>query len=169
MSLGRVCLAHPDHHPAVPIDLHHVHPRARGGRDGQAVQLCANAHGQVHALLDDIEAHAVSSPFATTREVVDRLPRNVWADYSGPVRLIAYKGWLAYGLGFLNGMYAEQFRHWTSAGVPKSAGVPHFADREYARTPRWRQALARNGGPAAAAKHRGQQKAPDRSRGRFGN
>jgi len=143
VTLGRVCLAHADHDDAVPIEYHHVRPVARGGRGWPTVQLCANAHGQVHALLDEIEALAIVSPFATTRDVIDTLPRNVWAGYSGPVRVIAYKGWLTYGLGFMNQVYAERYKLWTSAGVPKVAGVPVYADLGHAArwSRRWRKEL----------------------------
>jgi hypothetical protein len=160
--LGRVCLAHPEHHPAVPIEQHHVQPRARGGIGTATVQLCANAHGQVHALLDDIEAVAVSSPYALMREVVDNLPRSVWAAYPGPVRVIAYKGWLTYGAGFIDGLHAERYRLWTTAGRPRAADVPAYHELEHAArwSKRWRKELL-NAEPDM-------QNAPGGNRGRWG-
>lgn len=162
MTLGRVCLAHPDHHPAVPIEQHHVRPVARGGVGSATVQLCANAHGLVHALLDEVEAAAVSSPFALAREVVNRLPRGVWALYPGAVRVIAYKGWLTYGAAFIDGLHAERYRLWTTAGAPKAAGVPAYNELEHAArwSRRWRKELL-NAEPDT-------RNAPGGNRGRWG-
>lgn len=141
--LGRVCLAHPEHAPPVPIEIHHVRPVTRGGRGSLTVQLCANAHGQVHALLDQIEAVACSSPYATSREVIDHLPRALWAAYPGPVRVIAYKGWMLYGIGFVNGLYVARYRLWDTAGEPRLAGVPVYSDLMHAArwSRRWRREL----------------------------
>lgn len=143
MTRPRVCLAHAEHGETIPIEIHRIRPAARGGLAGQVVQLCPNAHGQVHDLLDRIEALAVVSPYATTREVVDSLPRSLWAAYPGPIRVIAYKGWLTYGLGFLGGVYAEKYRLWDSAGQPRAAGVPVYADLGHAArwSRRWRKEL----------------------------
>lgn len=142
-GLGRLCLAHPEHAPPVPIQIHHVRPLARGGRGTTTVQLCANSHGQVHDLLDRIEALAHASPYATVREVVDRLPRNIWAAYPGAVRVVAYKGWVTYGIGFLGGIYDERHRLWTTDGEPRMAGVPVYADLLHAArwSRRWRREL----------------------------
>lgn len=142
-GLGRLCLAHQDHAPPVPIEVHHVRPVTRGGRGSPTVQLCANAHGQVHDLLDRLEALAVRSPYTTTREIVERLPRDLWAAYPGAVRVIAYKGWLTYGVGFLGGLYDDRYRLWATDGAPRMAGVPVYADVMHAArwSRRWRREL----------------------------
>jgi hypothetical protein len=145
MTQGRACLAHPDHLVPVPIEIHHVRPVARGGQDSITVTLCANAHGAVHALLDEIEARAVTSPYATVHEVIRALPREVWAGFEGRIRYIAYKGWQQYGLGFLNGRYAAHHRLWNTAGEARAHDVPEFRDIRHAArwSRRWRRELER--------------------------
>lgn len=81
MTLGRACMVHPEHEQEVPIEGHHVRPLARGGGDSQVVSLCANAHGRVHVLLDEIESTAVASPFATVDEVIRSLPNDLWPGF----------------------------------------------------------------------------------------
>lgn len=51
--LGRECAAH-RHRELVPLHVHHVWPKGRGGPDIDAnrVTVCANAHYSIHALLD---------------------------------------------------------------------------------------------------------------------
>jgi hypothetical protein len=134
---------HPEHDEAVPIELHHVRPRPRGGGDAQVVQLCANAHGRIHHLLDDIEDYAAASPFAITDEVLRGLPRGVWECYTVIERGIAYRGWLHYGLGFLNGRYAAAYRFWRTDGTPKIDEAPLFADLYHAArwSRKWRREL----------------------------
>jgi hypothetical protein len=143
----RVCLAHPRHTAEVPMELHHVRPIARGGLGTPTVQLCANAHGAVHDLLDLIESHALTTPYATVREVIRAMPPADWARYSGPVRVIAYRGWQEYGLGFLGGRYGLHHRLWDSRGIPRSALVPRFEDIAHAArwSRRWRKELERLG------------------------
>ncbi len=63
--LGRECLVHAEHDEPVPIEQHHVRPLARGGGDSQQVGVCANAHGRIHHLLDDLESFALDGMFAT--------------------------------------------------------------------------------------------------------
>lgn len=141
--LGRECLVHPGHDEPVPIEWHHVRPRPRGGGDRQAVSVCANAHGRIHALLDAIEDYAFASPFALTDEILRSLPREVWAGYDVTERQIAYRGWQAYGLGFLNGRYASAYRWWRTDGTPKTDEVPFFDDLFHAArwSKRWRREL----------------------------
>lgn len=141
MPVGRVCLAHRAHADAVPIEIHHIRPVTRGGTGSATVQLCANAHGLVHDLLDQIEAQAIASPYATVDEVIRTLPREVWARYPGAVRVIAYKGWQQYGLGFINGIYAPQHHHWTTSGEAKRANTPAYPEVRHAA--RWSRRWAR--------------------------
>jgi hypothetical protein len=145
VSLGRVCLAHPDHADAAPIVFHHVRPVSRGGAGTMTVQLCANAHGLVHALLDDIEAVALTSPYATVDEVIRLIPRGTWAFYPGAVRVIAYKGWQSYGLGFLGGRYQRQHQLWDTTGAARNANTPAYADVRHAArwSRRWRREIER--------------------------
>jgi hypothetical protein len=143
--IGRVCLAHRQHSDPVPIVFHHVRPVSRGGEGTLTVQLCANAHGLVHSLLDDIEAVAVTAPYATVDEVIRLVPRPIWASYPGPVRVIAYKGWREYGLGFLGGRYVQQYRLWDTRGAARNANTPAYSDvRHAARWSRkWRNTAER--------------------------
>lgn len=145
MIRGRVCLAHPDHDPAVPIQIHHLQPRARGGIGTPTVQLCANAHGSVHALLDVIEELALNSPYATVDEVLRGLPERTWTSFTGPERVIAYHGWRTYGLGFLGGRYANHYRLWRTDGTARAPDVPMFDDVNHAArwSRRWRRELER--------------------------
>jgi hypothetical protein len=73
---------HPDHDDKVPIEPHHVRPRPRGGGDSQMLTLCANAHGRVHHLLDEIESYAEACPYATPSEVIRQLPPHVWTGFT---------------------------------------------------------------------------------------
>jgi len=141
--LGRECLVHAEHSENVPIDTHAVRPRARGGGDSQRVTLCANAHGRVHHLLDAIEDYAAACPYATTNEVLKRLPAHVWTGYTETEQLIAYRGWEAYGLGFLAGRYANAYRWWSTDGQAKLPEVPHFDDLYHAArwSRKWRKEL----------------------------
>jgi hypothetical protein len=143
--MGRVCLAHAEHATPVPIEHHHVRPVSRGGQGTRTVQLCANAHGAVHDLLDVIEAIAYRSPFALVNEIIREIPRDVWAGYEGPVRVIAYKGWQSYGLGFLGNLYATEYRLWDSSGKAKREGVPAYSETLHAArwSRRWRRTLER--------------------------
>lgn len=83
------------------------------------------------------------SPYATTLEVVRTLPRDLWAKYPGAVRVIAYKGWQTYGLGFLGGRYTMHYRFWRTDGTARGDDVPVFADIIHAArwSRRWRQVL----------------------------
>lgn len=114
---------------------------SRGGVGSPTVQLCANAHGLVHDLLDQIEAQALASPYATVDEVIRTMPREVWARYSGAVRVIAYKGWKLYGLSFIGGMYDAQRAHWSTSGQAKRANTPSYDDVRHAA--RWSRKWAR--------------------------
>lgn len=143
MILGRECFVHREHDEQVPIDRHHVRPRPRGGGDSQTIELCANAHGRVHRLLDDIEAYAAACPYATTREVLARLPAHIWTGYTRDEQLIAYRGWEAYGLPFLNGRYLSAYRFWSTDGRAKQDEVPHFDDLYHASrwSRKWRKEM----------------------------
>jgi hypothetical protein len=127
--IGVGCFAHGEHVVPVPIENHHVHPLPRGGNPAApGILLCANAHGLVHALLDDIERVAITSPYATVHEVVRLLADNVWAGYPGRIRIIAYRGWQAYGLSFLNRRLVGQHRLWDSAGRSRTPGMPAYGE-----------------------------------------
>lgn len=141
--LGRDCLVHVQHGEVVPIEEHRVRPAPRGGGDSQTVRLCANAHGRVHALLDDIEAYAAACPFATTAEVLARLPAHVVVGYEPAEKMIAARGWESYGMAFLNGRYAAAYRWWTTDGRAKENEVPHFSDLYHASrwSRKWRREL----------------------------
>lgn len=143
IMLGRVCLVHPEHDEPVPIEDHHVRPRPRGGGDSQTVRLCANAHGRVHALLDEIEAVALSSPFAVVDEVLRSLPDVTWQRFTVTERGIAYQGWRSYGLPFIQRRYATAFRLWRTDGTAKEPATPHFDNLYHAArwSRRWRQEL----------------------------
>lgn len=139
--LGRVCLVHPDHVEDEPMVLHHVRPRPRGGGDSQTIQVCANAHGRIHFLLDEIEAYAVASPYATMAEVVGSLPH--WSNFDLVERSAALRGWEMYGIGFLGGRYAVAYRYWRTDGAPRDPNTPHFDDLYHAArwSRKWRREL----------------------------
>ena len=141
MLIGRVCLAHREHVAAVPIEVHHIRPQTRGGVGSATVQLCANAHGLVHDLLDQIEAQAKASPFALVDEVIRTMPKEIWARYPGAVRVIAYRGWQLYGLAFIGGMYEPEYRNWGTSGAAKQANVPAYAETRHAA--RWSRRWAK--------------------------
>lgn len=140
--LGRECLVHPEHDEPVPIEDHRPRPGPRGG-GGASVHLCANAHGRVHNLLDLIEDVAVASPYAVASEVLRTLPDDIWRAYSVTERAVAYRGWMAYGPGFINGRYASAYRLWRTDGTAKEPDVPHFDDLYHAArwSRRWRKEL----------------------------
>jgi hypothetical protein len=142
---GRACLAHPGHDPAVPIHWHRIRPLARGGWRSHGVRLCANSHGIVHDLLDLIEDTAATARFASVHEVIRSLPEHTWASFPGAERVIAYAGWKAYGLGFLNGRYRAHYRFWRTDGTPKEPDVPVFDDLVHAArwSKRWRREMER--------------------------
>lgn len=141
--LGRDCTVHDEHDEPVPIEKHHVRPLARNGGDSQQIRLCANAHGRVHFLLDDLEDFAVSSPHSTASEVASSVPGTLWATFSEMERLVALRGWYLYGNGFTNGMYATAYRLWRTDGSPKVAEAPAFVDLGHAArwSRKWRKEL----------------------------
>jgi hypothetical protein len=141
--LGRTCLVHTEHPDHVPIEAHHIRPVPRGGETSQVLNICANAHGRVHALLEEIEATAVASPYATVGEVLRSIPNDLWPGFDVTERMIAFHGWEAYGLGFLNGRYDNAYRLWRTDGTPKQSDVPLFADLGHAArwSRRWRKEL----------------------------
>lgn len=77
---GTNCAAH-HHRSLVPIEVHHVWPTSYGGpnRGSNRVALCANAHGDVHYLLQHLLAqHDVNQ-----------------AEYGPVVRALARRGYVA--------------------------------------------------------------------------
>jgi hypothetical protein len=145
MVIGRICLAHPRHSEIVPIVQHSIRPVTRGGTGTRTVQLCANADGLVHELLDEIEAVALTTPYALVDEVVRSVPRDIWARFPGAVRVIAYRGWQEYGLSFLGGRYDRNHELWGTSGEAKHANTPAFTDVSHAArwSRRWRRELNR--------------------------
>jgi hypothetical protein len=141
--LGRECLVHRAHDNPVPIEAHHVRPLPRGGGESQVISLCANAHGRVHMLLDGIETYAVACPYATSAEVLARLPAHVTSGYDSTEKMIAARGWETYGMAFLNGRYSAAFRWWATNGSAKVDNVPHFSDLFHASrwSRKWRREL----------------------------
>lgn len=138
-----MCVVHPEHEELVPIEAHHVRPRPRGGGDRQTIQLCANAHGRVHVLLEEIETRAAATPFSTVDEILRHLPHDLWTSYTVIERAIAYRGWQSYGLGFLNGRYQTAAALWRTDGTAKGLDIPHFDDLFHAArwSKRWRREL----------------------------
>ena len=67
--------------------------------------------------------------------------KDIWARYPGAIRVIAYKGWQMYGLGFIGGMYEPQAAHWTTSGEAKHANVPSYPEIRHAA--RWSRRWAR--------------------------
>jgi hypothetical protein len=97
----------------------------------------------VHHLLDDIEDYAIACPYATPHEVIDRLPAHVWTGFTDTERMIAYRGWESYGLGFLNGRHFNAYHWWTTDGQAKRDDVPHFGELFHASrwSRKWRKEL----------------------------
>lgn len=125
--IGVDCFVHGQHSAPVPIEAHRIRPPSRGGDPyGAAVPLCANAHGLVHALLDEIEAVARSAPHATLQQAVKLVDDHVWAGYPGRVRLIAYRSWQSYGEAFLGRRFHRQHDLWDTAGRPREDSVPAY-------------------------------------------
>jgi hypothetical protein len=141
--LGRDCLVHARHDEVVPIQYHHVRPLPRGGGESPVISLCANAHGRVHALLDNIETYAAACPYATLAEVLAKLPAHVTVGYQNTEKAIAARGWESYGTAFLNGRYRTAFRWWATDGRAKADEVPHYCDLFHASrwSRRWRREL----------------------------
>jgi HNH endonuclease len=86
-AMGTNCAAH-IHHDWVPLEVHHVHPIGRGGKDvrGNRLSLCSNAHSAVHDALLKIEKAGEWL----------RIPYAVRRHYGLQVRRIALAGWAAY-------------------------------------------------------------------------
>jgi hypothetical protein len=136
--VGVDCYVHGEHSAMVPIETHRIRPPSRGGDPfGAAVPLCANAHGLVHALLDEIEAVAVTTPHGTVHQVVRMVDDNIWASFPGRVRLIAYRSWQSYGAAFIGNSFHRQHDLWDTAGRPREANVPAYGQLSRMRnTPR---------------------------------
>jgi hypothetical protein len=143
VTLGRECMVHKKHDEKVPVEPHYVRPRPRGGGDSQALTVCANAHGRIHYLLDSIEGYAVSCPYATPSEVLRYLPAHVASGFNDMEQVIASRGWMSYGLGFLNGRYSNAYRWWATDGSAKEDEVPHYDELFHASrwSRKWRREL----------------------------
>lgn len=124
MARGIRCQAH-RHESAVAEENHHLQPQSRGGLTVRANMryLCANAHGDVHYLLDLIEKHATP--------LIGRIDEPLWAyesipwpvrrSYGPGVRDAALTGWMRYAPAFLRGEYRRHAALWSTNGQPASA------------------------------------------------
>jgi hypothetical protein len=103
------CVAH-RHRSLVPVEAHHVRPISRGGhRKGRTVVICANAHGDVHYLLDLVEEHGG----------LNAVPAGLRRTFGPGVRRIALDGWAQYRDEFLSGDLDHLVRTMTSSGAPR--------------------------------------------------
>lgn len=86
--MGRTCAVH-RHRDDVPLEVHHIWPRGRGGADVaiNRVTVCANGHSAIHELLTRIER-------AGTYKAV---PWRVRIRFGFKVRRLALQGWSRYG------------------------------------------------------------------------
>ncbi len=121
---GTDCKAH--RHDAVGAqEKHHLQPQSRGGRTVQANMrwLCANAHSDVHYLLDAIEDAAAELVGGNWKAEtpVKAIPWSVMRTFGPGVRDAALTGWLRYADAFLRGEYARHALLWDSAGQPRPA------------------------------------------------
>lgn len=131
MARGVHCQAH-KHFSVVAEENHHLQPQSRGGRTVAANMryLCANAHSDVHYLLDLIERHATPlvGTVAPILDVVDRVPWVELRTYGPGVRRAALEGWAKYGREFLAGEYRRHAALWMTSGQARTiaAGAPHW-------------------------------------------
>jgi hypothetical protein len=109
VARGRGCAVHL-HLSAVPIEVHHIRPRARGGRDvaDNRLALCANGHGDVHYLLDLVER---AGGWAA-------VPWPVRRTYGKLVRRVALQGWLTYRVEFASGRLDGLVAEYSTSGRP---------------------------------------------------
>lgn len=113
------------HRTPVPQEKHHIQPQSRNGQTipTNLALICANAHGNVHYLLDLVEDVAVEymkrNLTVSPQDVYNTVPRDVRNTYSPTERRIALQGWLGYAAKFLAGGYAEEYRTVSTSGHPK--------------------------------------------------
>lgn len=125
MSRGRECAAH-SHRSAVAQERHHLQPKSRGGLDVATNMrtLCANAHGDVHYLLDAIEDQARQlGEGAQPIDAFTSIPAAVRRTYGAGVVRAALDGWARYGADYLAGKYARRAALWHTSGQPRATTV----------------------------------------------
>lgn len=100
MARGTNCGAHV-HDSLVPIEMHHIWPLGYHGPDIKAnrIPLCANAHGDVHYLLEMmLKADARGERLSwVVRRTFGAEVRNI--AWQGFVRVVAYADELAGSVG----------------------------------------------------------------------
>lgn len=110
MARGLTCGVH-SHASLVPIEAHHIRPKSRGGRDvtTNMIPLCANGHGDVHYLLDEVEDSGGW----------DVVPWAVMRSFGLKVRAVARLGWNSYAADFMAGRLDAEVRAYRTSGVPR--------------------------------------------------
>lgn len=122
MARGIRCQAH-RHTSIVAEENHHLQPQSRGGHTVVANMryLCANAHGDVHYLLDLIEDRATPM-IGCPVEVLwpyETIPWEQRRMFGPGIRDAALTGWMQYGGAFLAGEYRRHAALWTTSGQPR--------------------------------------------------
>jgi len=126
MARGTDCAIH-SHRTPVPQERHHLQPVSRRGEttDDNLALVCANAHGNIHYLLDAIEKAAVGL-MARVKEGDKRptytdaflaVPQAVVNTYSDGERKLARAGWRRYGADFMKGKLAREWTETTTMGI----------------------------------------------------
>jgi hypothetical protein len=121
VSRGKDCAAHV-HRSAVAQERHHLQPKSRGGLDvaTNLRMLCANAHGDTHYLLDEIEDRARELPAgAHPLDAFHAVPTAVRRTYGAGVIRAALDGWSRYGADYLAGRFARRAQLWHTSGQPR--------------------------------------------------
>jgi hypothetical protein len=123
MARGLRCKAH-KHTSIVAEENHHLQPQSRGGRTVVANMryLCANAHGDVHYLLDLIE-DAATPMIGRSVEVLwpyETIPWPQRRTFGPGIRDAALTGWMRYGRAFLAGDFVRHAALWTTSGQPRT-------------------------------------------------
>lgn len=118
MPRGRRCEAHA-HEYLVPEEYHHLQPQSRGGPSvpDNMVWLCANAHGDVHFYLSQVEKYAKAGP--------GPVPWSIAQHYGPAVRALAMAGWARYADDFRAGRYDRHAFLWETSGASLRGGLSY--------------------------------------------